>query len=166
MIYVIKTWPLSFLFLCLLSLILSFFSFNVSQSFIKWFCLITLYFCLYCECVSSLFLHADITFFLFSFFLLFFFFFFFKWSIPGASLCLNYRIMTVSHSQSAQEFIFHAKTKSRIFQLVCPSIEDPAVLPFSLHPCNHQGVWWASNWKWINMYPLFSVQMTVCYSSL
>lgn len=33
-------------------------------------------------------------------------------------------------------------------------VVDPAALPFTIQRRYHQGAWWASNWKWINMYPL------------
>lgn len=48
--------------------------------------------------------------------------------------------------------------------LVCLST---APLPFHFQPSNHEGASWASNWKWINMYPLslFKRPFTIHHSN-
>lgn len=55
----------------------------------------------------------------------------------------------------------HFSMETMIFSqcLICPyhwksSAEQPAVMPLTFHCSDHQGAWWASYWKWINMFSL------------
>lgn len=80
---------------------------------------------------------------------------------PFRRLCLNLRnyFTTPRIRQVPKNLSLNAKGRYLVDDSSClyrwkSSVEDPAVPPLNLQPRNHQGAWWASYRKWINMYPL------------